>query len=497
MSQKILAMSNIHKSFGSLEVLKGVHLNIYSGEVMALMGENGAGKSTLIKILAGIEFLNEGEIILHDSKYKPTSVLDSEKQGIVVIHQELNLFDELNVLDNVFFGNELMKNALEIDYNKQIESLNEIFKVLNISIPYDTLVKDLSIGQKQLIEITKALRKKAKILVMDEPTSALSEDEIENIFAVIETLKKQGTAIVYISHRMQEIYRICDKVTILRDGAYFGEHLLKDLSEDKLIELMVGREVTDPFPYLKVEDQKEWLKVENLNSDFVRDVSFTLKRGEILGVGGLMGSGRTSLAHLLYGTSPIKSGSIHLDGKKISITHPEDALKHNIVYVSEDRKGNGLWLDFSIGKNITMSALNLFVNKMGKIDNLRESNAINEFMKMTGVKASDSEITVSSLSGGNQQKVAIARALLLGPIVLILDEPTRGIDIGARREIYTLINEFKRKGVAVILISSDMPELLSLSDRVLVMSEGKMTGILDYEEKSPENIMKLAVNIKE
>ena len=495
MSQIVLTMKNIHKSFGTLKVLKGVHLNLYAGEVMALMGENGAGKSTLIKILAGIEPYDQGELNLFGKPYKPADVHETESKGIVVIHQELNLFDELTVLDNVFFGNEIVKNGINIDYKAQTAELLQLFANLKININPKSYVKDLSIGQKQLIEITKALRKNAKILVMDEPTSALSEDEIEHIFDTIRTLKAKGVAIVYISHRMQEIYNICDKITILRDGEFIGEYPLSELSEDELIKLMVGRDVTDPFPYLAVENQEELFAVKDLNSDFVNDVTFTLSKGEILGVGGLMGSGRTSLAHVLYGLSRVQSGTMTLDKNTITLSHPKDALGHQIIYISEDRKGDGLWLNFSIKENISMASLQMFTNKVGHLKNKKECDLAQYFMELTSVKATDLKVKVGTLSGGNQQKVAIARALLTGPKVLILDEPTRGIDIGARREIYTLINEFKAKGTAIILISSDMPELLALSDRVLVMSEGKMTGILNFDEKSPENVMKLAVNL--
>lgn len=493
MNQVILTMENIRKSFDSSEVLKGVSLNLYAGESMALMGENGAGKSTLMKILVGIEPPDSGNISLFKEPYFPAGVLDTESKGIVMIHQELNLFDEMTVLDNVFLGSEIMRDTFNINYTKQKEELITIFDKLNIHINPNIYVKDLSIGQKQLIEIAKALRKNAKILIMDEPTSALNEEEVAHIFEVILALKERGVAIVYISHRMQEIYSICEKVTVLRDGEFIGEHKLPELSSDQLIELMVGRDVPSLPPNLDVSDQAQILSVENICDDFVKNVSFTLNKGEVLGIGGLMGSGRTSLARLLYGFMPIKSGSISLDGKPIKLSHPRDALKHQIVYVSEDRKGDGLWLNFSIKYNISISSLNLFVNSIGQINTKKEDLVTKKFKELTKVKGM--AYNVGSLSGGNQQKVAIARGLLLAPKILILDEPTRGIDIGARGEIYTLINEFKSKGTAVILISSDMPELLSLSGRVLVMSEGKMKGILEPNEKSPENVIRLAVNL--
>lgn len=381
-----------------------------------------------------------------------------------------------------------------IDYAQQTAMLHDLLAKLGLNIHPKTLVKDLSIGQKQLVEITKALRKNAKILVMDEPTSALSEEEISRIFNVIATLKAKGVAIVYISHRMQEIYSICDRITVLRDGLSVGEYPIQDLDQNKLIELMVGRDIQDPFPYEPAKHTHNWLQVENLTGDYVHNASFTLRRGEVLGLGGLMGCGRTSLAHLLIGAEKLKAGSIYINGRKIHIYHPKDAWKNEIVYISEDRKGNGLWLSFPVGFNMTLSSMQFFANRLGHLNKAKEHQYIREFMKLTRIKAHNSKTIVGTLSGGNQQKVAIARALMSRPLVLILDEPTRGIDIGARREIYTLINQFKNKGTAILLISSDMPELLSLSDRVMVMSEGKITGILNFEDKSPENVMKLAVH---
>lgn len=495
MSQCILTMRNIQKSFANLHVLKNVQLNLYKGETMAIIGENGAGKSTLMKILTGIEPLDQGTMKLFNKEYKPSNVYDSEQRGVVIIHQELNLFDEMTVLDNVFLGNEIIKNGISIDHKTEIEELLKLFKQLNIHIDPKQYVKELSIGQKQLVEIVKALRKKAEILIMDEPTSALSEEEITHIFEAVQTLTAQGVSIVYISHRMQEIYQICDRVTVLRDGEFITEHFLSDLKEDELIKLMVGREVSDPFPYLAVDVQEEYLSVSNLEGNYIRNVNFSLKKGEILGIGGLMGSGRTSLAHTLYGLLKVNSGTIQIKGKPITMNSPQDALKHQIIYISEDRKGDGLFMNFPIRHNISMASLNTMSNNIGHIDSQKEKKLGELFKELTKIKANHLDIEVHTLSGGNQQKVAIARALLTGPRVLILDEPTRGIDIGARREIYTLINEFKAKGVAIILISSDLPELLALSDRVLVMSEGKMTGILSYDKKSPENVMKLAVNL--
>lgn len=491
--QKALSMTGINKSFGSSHVLKNVSLNLYKGSVMALMGENGAGKSTLMKILSGIIYPESGNIELFAKSYVPQNPLKCEEDGIVIIHQELNLFEDMTVLDNIFIASEKKKNALEIDYKEEIKVVYELFSRLDINISPKTYVRDLSVGEKQLVEIVKALRKNASILIMDEPTSALSLEEIENIFAVIKILKESGVSVVYISHRMQEIYSICDYITILRDGEFVGEWEIKDIPEEKLINAMVGRDITEPFPYVKSEKVTSCMEVKNLSNAFVRDVSFSLNYGEILGIGGLMGSGRTTLAHVLYGLQNSKSGEVFIDGKKVNIKHPNDALRNNIVYISEDRKIDGLFTDFSIMFNTTISSIKKFQNNLFTIKAREEIAETKKYMKTTNVKAESFSSLVSSLSGGNQQKVAIARALMINPSILILDEPTRGIDIGARREIYTLINELKIQGSAIILISSDMPELLALSDRVMVMSEGKMTGVLNFKEKTPENVMKLAI----
>lgn len=485
-------MQDINKSFGTNKVLKNACLNLYEGRIMALMGENGAGKSTLIKILSGLEKADKGSLTLFDAPYAPQNIAHSEACGIAVIHQELNLFPHMNILDNVFLGSE-MGSPFAIDTTTQSQILVNLLEAVGLNLPPTAYIKDLSIGQQQLIEIVKALHKKAKILVMDEPTSALSKEEIDKIFSVIRMLKAQGTSIIYISHRMQEIFELCDDVTVLRDGEFIGEFSLDAITEDELIKHMVGRSIDDPFPYLKAPLRGEYLRVEKLCGDYVHDVSFSLQRGEILGVGGLMGSGRTSLMHMIYGLLPIRSGSIFIQGEKINIHNPAKALEHSLTYVSEDRKGDGLFISFPINYNTSIAALRIFSGPLGHLNARKEQEMVQNFCTLTAVKTASLRNTVGTLSGGNQQKVALARALLTGPMVLILDEPTRGIDIGARREIYTMINNFKKEGTAIILISSDMPELLSLSDRVLVMSEGKAKGVLNFEEKSPENVMKLII----
>ncbi|MGL4388667.1 MAG: sugar ABC transporter ATP-binding protein, partial [Brevinema sp.] len=422
----------------------------------------------------------------------PQTIKDAEEAGIIVIHQELNLFPHMTIMDNVFLGVEL-GGKFYVDEKAQERILVDLLSTVGLNLSPYIYVNELSIGQQQLIEIVKALHKKAKILVMDEPTSALSQEEIDKVFDVIRLLKSQGTSVIYISHRMQEIFKICDDITILRDGEWIGDFELNKITEDDLIKSMVGRNIDDPFPHVHAELRGEYLRVENLSGDYVQDISFNLQRGEILGIGGLMGSGRTSLMHMLYGLMSVGSGKIFVQGKKVKIQHPQDALNHSIIYVSEDRKGDGLFLNFSISYNTSIASLKLFSNHFGRIDYTMEQNTVEKFCEITSVKTTSLEAPVRSLSGGNQQKVALSRALLTGPMVLILDEPTRGIDIGARREIYQMINKLKEKGTAIILISSDMPELLSLSDRIMVMSEGRSKGILNFDEKSPENIMKLIV----
>ncbi|WP_092926822.1 MULTISPECIES: ribose ABC transporter ATP-binding protein RbsA [Romboutsia] len=495
MKTPILKMTNIVKEFPGVKALDGVNLELYEGKVMALMGENGAGKSTLMKILSGVYKKTKGQIYYNGKEEDIKGPKDAADKGIAIIHQELNLVNDLSIGENIFLGRE-PKNGLKIDFNKLHSDSQKLLQKLNVETSSKCLVKNLSIGQKQMIEIAKALSLDAKIIIMDEPTDALTDKETESLFKVINELKEEGKAIVYISHRLKEIFEICDYITVLRDGKYVGQEEIKDIDEDKMIEMMVGRKLTDQFPRIECEKGEPILEVKNLKNKFVDNVSFDVKGGEIVGISGLMGAGRTELAKTIYGHIKKESGSIYVNKKEIFNRSSKDGLKNKIAYVSEDRKGDGLILDLSIRENMTISSLNT-ISSLFKINKQKEKDIVNSYIDKINIKTPSQEQLIRNLSGGNQQKVAIAKALLTNPDVLILDEPTRGVDVGAKKEIYDLINDFKSKGKAVIMISSEMPEILGLSDRILVLSQGRITGEFDKEEVSQEAILKCAVETRE
>lgn len=495
MKTPILKMTNIVKEFPGVKALDGVNIELHEGKVMALMGENGAGKSTLMKILSGVYKKDGGEIFYQGKKEDIKGPKDATKKGIAIIHQELNLVNDLSIGENIFLGRE-PKKGFKIDFNKLHSDSEVLLKRLNIDKSSRELVKNLSIGEKQMIEIAKALSLDAKIIIMDEPTDALTDKEADSLFKVINELKSDNKAVVYISHRLKEIFEICDYITVLRDGKYVGQEEIANLTEDKMIEMMVGRKLTDQFPRLEVEKGETILKLENVSNKFVKNISFEVKAGEILGISGLMGAGRSELAKTIYGHLPLESGRIIKKGKELNLKSSSDGVKNRIAYVSEDRKGDGLILDLSIRENMTLSSLERISNSF-IIDKNKEKERVNSYIDRIRIKTPSIEQLIKNLSGGNQQKVAIAKALMIHPDVLILDEPTRGVDVGAKKEIYDLINEFKAQGKAIIMISSEMPELLGLSDRVLVLSHGQITGEFDIKDATQEKILKCAVNIKE
>ena len=494
MKTPILKMTNIVKEFPGVKALDGVNIELHEGKVMALMGENGAGKSTLMKILSGVYKKDGGEIFYQGKKEDIKGPKDATKKGIAIIHQELNLVNDLSIGENIFLGRE-PKKGFKIDFNKLHSDSEVLLKRLNIDKSSRELVKNLSIGEKQMIEIAKALSLDAKIIIMDEPTDALTDKEADSLFKVINELKSDNKAVVYISHRLKEIFEICDYITVLRDGKYVGQEEIANLTEDKMIEMMVGRKLTDQFPRLEVEKGETILKLENVSNKFVNSISFEVKSGEILGIAGLMGAGRSELAKTIYGHYPIVSGTMIKKDMKLNkylqmnLKSSVDGIKNRIAYVSEDRKGDGLILDLSIRENMTLSSLERISNSF-IIDKNKEKERVNSYIDRIRIKTPSIEQLIKNLSGGNQQKVAIAD-------VLILDEPTRGVDVGAKKEIYDLINEFKAQGKAIIMISSEMPELLGLSDRVLVLSHGQITGEFDIKDATQEKILKCAVNIKE
>ena len=495
MKLPILKMTNIVKEFPGVKALDGVNLDLYEGSVMALMGENGAGKSTLMKILSGVYKKDGGKIFYNGVEEDIKGPKDATTKGIAIIHQELNLLPDLSIGENIFLGRE-PKKGLRIDFNKLYKDSDQLLKKLNISTSSKELVQNLSIGEQQMIEIAKALSLDAKIIIMDEPTDALTDKESKSLFNVINELKSEGKAIVYISHRLKEIFEICDSITVLRDGRYVGRENIENLDEDKMIEMMVGRKLTEQFPRLKVDMGETVLKVENLNNQYVKNVSLEVKSGEILGISGLMGAGRSELAKTIYGHIRKTSGKVYVKGREIDNQSSRDGLKNRIAYVSEDRKGDGLILDLSVKENMSISSLDK-ISSLFRINKNKENERVKSYIDRINIKTPSQNQLIRNLSGGNQQKVAIAKALMTHPDVLILDEPTRGVDVGAKKEIYDLINDFKSQGKAVIMISSEMPEILGLSDRILVLSQGMISGEFDIKDATQEAILKCAVETKE
>ncbi len=495
MGEIILTMKNISKSFSGVAALKNGELTLGSGEVVALMGENGAGKSTLMKILTGIYEKDGGTITYMGKEVEFKGPAASEKAGIAIVHQELNMMNDLTVAQNLFIGKECMKGMF-IDDALMVEKAKALFDVLNIDINPAERIGALTVGKQQMVEIAKAISGDAKIIIFDEPTAALTDSEIEELFKVINDLKKKGTGIVYISHRMDEINIISDKVTVMRDGEFVGTLVTKDCDKNDIIKLMVGRTIfSEPKTASNVaEDAPIVLKCEHLSrGKAVRDVSFELKKGEILGFSGLMGAGRTEVARLIFGADKLDDGKIYISGKEVKINSPKDAVEAGIGYLSEDRKRFGLIVDKSVEENTVIASLNNFIKGVF-IDNTKTKNVSEKYVSELKTKTPSVSQLVKKLSGGNQQKVVIAKWLVRNCDILIFDEPTRGIDVGAKSEIYALMEELAKAGKSIIMISSELPEVLRMSDRVIVMCEGRITGTLDISEANQEVIMESATN---
>lgn len=493
----LLEMKNISKSFPGVKALENVNLKIYQGEVVALLGENGAGKSTLMKILSGVYTKDQGEIVIDGQNVEIRGIKHAETLGISIIHQELSVLPNLTVTENLFLGNEKI-NSISRRINKKVmrERCKGFLEQIGCTVNPDTLVKNISVGEMQMIEIVKAISKNSRIIVMDEPTTALTDVETDKLFKVIKKLKEKGIAIVYISHRLDEIFEICERITVLRDGKYAGEAETAKVTKDDLIALMVGRKLEEQFPYREVKDKNTIMSVEDLElKGVLNQISFEVKSGEILGIAGLMGAGRTELAKTIFGEYKKTAGKIFIEGKETFIKSPKDAIAQGICYLSEDRKKEGLILGMSVRENITLCNLDNYTNKAMAIDKKAEKSEVDNFIKKLSIKTPSQDQKVKNLSGGNQQKVILAKWLMKSPKVLIIDEPTRGIDVGAKKEIYDVLNELKSSGKAIIMISSDMPEVLGVSDRVIVMHEGKISGELSREEATQENIMKYAVGV--
>jgi len=493
---QVLKMVDISKDFPGVRALDGVHFNAYAGEVMALIGENGAGKSTLMKILTGVYPKSGGEIFYREQAVEFKNVKESQLAGLAIIHQELNLVEELSIAENIFLGREPSKGFLAIDRKKMLDDAKALLGRLKMDEDPTTLVKHLSIGKKQMVEIAKALSLEAQLIIMDEPTDALTDKESDSLFEVIGVLRSQGKSIVYISHRLQEIFEICDRVTVLRDGHFVAEKTVDEIDQDELIEMMVGRKLEEQYPYVYNPRGELLLAVSDLANSYIRQASLEVYAGEIVGVAGLMGAGRTELAKTIFGVYPFKKGKLIWRGAEAVFHSEAAAIRAGLVYVSEDRKKDGLILSMSVKENISLASLKQLC-RYKVIRGKRELERVREFIGRLSIKTPSERQLVKNLSGGNQQKVSIARSLMTKPQVLILDEPTRGVDVGAKKEIYSLMNQFKAEGMGILMISSEIPELLGMCDRILVMHEGTMLGEIPRESATQEAIMRYAVGIKE
>ena len=495
MSETFLQMKHITKRFPGVLALNDVQFSLRRGEVHALLGENGAGKSTLMKILSGVYQPDEGEIIFEDKPVSFSDPLSAQNVGITIIHQEFNLFPELTVEENIFIGREFCKkNRWRLDEKQQRQATIEILQKLNLAIKPDTLVADLTVAQQQMVEIAKAISVNARILIMDEPTAALTETEIESLFRVTRLLKEQGTGIVYISHRLEELALIADRATVMRDGQYISTVDYECVKISDLIAMMVGRDLGNIYPRREALQQRiPVLEVNGLTRKGVlNDINFTLYRGEILGFAGLMGAGRTELARAIFGADSIDSGTLKLNGKETVIKDISDAIQQGISYLTEDRKKEGLALNLSVERNIMLGNYPEYSDRFGNVDSRRCQQTSEEQVKALRIKTPNLEQAALNLSGGNQQKIIIARWVCKDTDILIFDEPTRGIDVGAKLEIYELMNRLVAKGKSIIMISSELPEVLGMCDRILVMRSGRITGELSAKEATQEKIMQYA-----
>ncbi|MBR4293100.1 MAG: sugar ABC transporter ATP-binding protein [Clostridia bacterium] len=494
MNKVILEMKKIDKKFSGVHALKGVDFELREGEVHALMGENGAGKSTLMKVLCGIYTRTSGEVILFDKPVDFQTIKESQDAGISIIHQELNMMNHLTVAQNIYIGREPMIGGIYIDDKKMEEDARLLFEKIGIDIDPSATVGSLTVGKQQMVEIAKAVSHDSKILVLDEPTAALTQTEVEELFKIMNDLKEKGIGMIYISHRMDEINRISDRITVMRDGEYVGTLITSETTKDEIVKMMVGRVIYgDKKEESKVpENAPVVLEVKNLNrGSEIKDVSFKLRKGEILGFSGLMGAGRTEVARAIYGADAVQSGEIYINGEKVDIKTPHQAVAHGICYLSEDRKRYGLMLDKSVAENSVLSSLDDYI-KFGWINDSKIEKDATESNAKLKTKTPSVKQLLRNLSGGNQQKVIIARWLLKNSDIFIFDEPTRGIDVGAKSDMYTLVEELANQGKSIIVISSELSEIQRLSDRVIVMCEGRITGELDIKDATQETIMAYA-----
>ncbi len=496
--EPILEIKEVTKYFPGIKALDGVHLTIRPGEVHALIGENGAGKSTLVKILTGVYFPTSGEVLLDGNPVDFKNAIDAQVAGIAAIHQEASMFPELSVTENIFMGHHITNpKTKKIDWKEMKNQTRDLLKRMELDINPDSLVKNLGVAQRHMVEIAKALSLDARVVIMDEPTSALTLREVEDLYKIVRQLKSEGKAIIFISHKFDEIFEICDYFTVLRDGQYIGEGSVAESSVNEIIRMMVGRSLDQLFPKTDAAIGDTILSVKNLSqSGFFKDVSFDLRRGEILGFFGLIGAGRSEVMRTIFGIDKGSGGSVELNGKKVNITNPRAAMKHRIAFVPEDRQSQGVILQMSITKNITLPQIHE-LSKMFVIDSKTEKQVANEAGERMEIKAAGYHVDADTLSGGNQQKVVLAKWLATDPEILILDEPTKGIDVATKAAVHEFVSAMAAKGLAVILVSSELPEVMGMSDRIIVMHEGVITAEFEGKDADTDEIMKAATGHEE
>lgn len=487
--EPIIELSSITKQFGAVHALRGVNLSLYASEVHALVGENGAGKSTLVKILAGIHRPDSGTMKFGGEAVELRSPTQAQALGIAVVQQEPMLFPDLDVAENVFMGRHPRDRFGRVDWKRMYREVDQLLASLDVSLSSHAPVQGLSVAEQQLVEIAKALSLQARVLVLDEPTAALSAHEVDELFAIVRQLRERGVAILFVSHRLEEVFAIADRLTVFRDGTHIITAPVREITTDEIIKHMVGRELSNLFPKGEAEIGEVVMEVRHLTRPGVfADVSFQLRRGEILGFAGLVGAGRTEVARVLFGIDRAASGEVWLKGKQVRIRSPRQAMANGIAYVPEDRHSQGLVMSFSIASNVTLPILQQ-VSRLGLIDPRREQKVASDYSSQLRVRSTGVDQLVSALSGGNQQKVVLGKWLATDPSVLILDEPTRGIDVGAKAEVHRIISELAASGLAIILISSELPEVLAMADRVLVLHEGSVTGTFSRSEATQERVM--------
>lgn len=491
MSNEILRLVDIKKEFPGAKALDGVGFNVIRGEINALVGENGAGKSTLMKILSGVYKQTSGKVFYEGKELNLENPKQAQNLGISIIHQEFSLIPYLNTVENIFLGRELRKSNGLMDKKRMEKEAKDLLKKIDVEVDLDLPVDDISVAEKQFVEMAKAIYGNSKLLILDEPTATLTGGEVKHLFDLMRTLKENGVTMIFISHHMDEIFDIADRVTVLRDGEYIGTETIDKATEDSIIRMMVGRELKDVYPKSgdKEKNKKVVLEVKELKNYKVENVAFKLNKGEILGISGLVGSGRTEVVRALIGADKVEKKEVYIQGKKVNIKTPYEALECGIALIPEDRKSQGLVLDQSVKNNVSLAGLFKFKNKFGKINRNKENNIVRDYVASLNIKTPSINQFVKNLSGGNQQKVVIAKCLNTDCQILIFDEPTRGIDVGAKSEIYKLMRQLVKKGISIIMISSELPEILGMSDRILVMYKGEIKGELSPEEASQEKIM--------